>query len=147
MPKTNLEKIKEVRSIIRNIGGVSIKRSKGNTFSKQEMNFIVKAITGKDGSGDSFSEVLRRNLPRWRKQATADYVPTSKNLDMIIESLKDCDKKYLEVVPREEESAVKSSSNISPINVDWNMVVCKAIESKNVSSILIEDGSVIIDFK
>ena len=147
MPKTNRQKIKEVRSIIRNLSDVSIKEAKGSTFSKKEMEFIVKAITGKDGSSFGFSEVLRKNLPKWRKQATADYVPTSDNLDMIIESLKSSDKKYLEVVPKQEVPVSKNRASISPVNVDWNVIVCKAIESNNVASILIENGAVIIDFK
>ena len=136
MLKTNSQKMQKIRDIINSISDADVPSRADTRFSKNEMKIIVKSIVGSNIVSGGWNDMFRKNIPNWSHQSTADYIPTSKNLDVLINAL------------RSEEKEGKASDNsISPIAIDWNMVICEAMKSNNVSSILIENGSVIIDFK
>ena len=137
MLKTNSQKARKIRGIISSISDEDVALTGNTRFSKKEMSLIVESIIGKNIVDGGWKDLFRQNIPNWIPQSTADYIPTSKNLDVLINAL------------RAEEKAEKAkvSDSIPSVVIDWNMVICEAMKSNNVSSILIENGSVIIDFK
>lgn len=147
MTKSNPQKISEICSIL----GLEQKNNKNRRFfSMGEMSLIVKTITGKDATESDFRNILRKNIAGWTNQYSDDYIPTSKNLDIIIDALRNPNKEVNRakvIETKVENVSSEAVTTITPIAVDWNMVVCKAIENNNVACIRIENGSVIIDFK
>jgi len=144
---TNSQMIKEIRSYLSKFDKSIDAKSSITRFTAKEASKIVEVLVKEPIQSDSTS-LLRQNIKNWSMQKSSDLIPNGANLENILSQIR---KKSAKLESKAKSSDVASvpsvDTNVSIQQIDWNMVICKAIENHDVSTIMIENGSIVIDFK